>query len=373
MTPDVDAVSGRVVAVGRAPGAPVIDCDIHNAPADVEALFPYLDDHWREYISTSQFRGPTDTAYPPNAATSVRPDALREGRDPPGSGVNSVRRDALEPWGSEIGILTCVYAADSIRNPDAAAAMAAAVNDWQIEQWLDQEPRLRGSVVVPAASPTLAAREIDRIAAHPGFVQVLLPVRSAIPYGHRAHYPLLEAAVRNELVVALHFGGAPGNPPSASGWPTYYVEEYVDMASAFQSQLLSLVAEGAFDRFPELRVAVVEGGFAWLPAFLWRFDKAWRGLRREVPWTKRAPSVYVRDHVRFTLQPIDGPPDRARFIRLLDQLPSDEFLMFATDYPHWQYDAPEDALPPALSDELMRKILAENARSFYSLDGAGRE
>ena len=59
------------------------------------------------------------------------------------------------------------------------------------------------------------------------------------------------------------------------------------MASAYQSQLTSLVAEGTFDRFPELRLALLESGFAWLPAFLWRFDKGWRGLRREIPWTRR--------------------------------------------------------------------------------------
>jgi uncharacterized protein len=362
-------VTVRNLAAAGREGLAVVDCDIHNAPADVEALFPYLDDHWREYIGTSQFKGPTDTAYPPSAATSMRTDATTERGDPPGSTLESVRTGILEPWGSELGILTCAYAADSVRNPDAAAAMASAVNDWQIEQWLEREPRLRASIVVPAASPTLAAREIDRAAGHPGFVQVLLPVRSALPYGNRCYYPLLEAAVRNDLALGLHFGGAPGNPPTASGWPTFYIEEYVGMATAFQSQLLSLVAEGAFDRFPQLRVAVVEGGFAWLPAFLWRFDRAWRALRREVPWTKRLPSAYVRDHVRFTLQPIDGPREPEPFARLLDQLPSEELLMFSTDFPHWQYETPEGALPPGLSEELARKILAENARAFYRLEG----
>ena len=107
------------------------------------------------------------------------------------------------------------------------------------------------------------------------------------------------------------------------------------MASAFQSQLLSLVAEGTFDRYPGLRVALLEAGFAWLPAFLWRVDKGWRGLRREMPWLTRAPSAYVREHVRVGLQPVDGPPDAgaaraggrpARARR--------RCCMFATDWPH---------------------------------------
>jgi hypothetical protein len=345
----------------------VIDCDVHNAVASVDVLFPYLSDHWREYMTTSQFRGPTDSAYPPGAATSVRPGAGRGDGSPPASTLDDVREQALDARDAECGILTCAYALDSVKNPDAAAALAAAVNDWQIEEWLEREPRLRASVVVPSSQPQAAAAEIERVAGHPGFVQVFLPVRSAIPYGNRIWYPILEAATRHDLAVALHFGGAPGYPPTASGWPTYYLEEYVDMASAFQTQLLSLIAEGAFDRFPDLRVACVEGGFGWLPPFLWRFDRTWRGLRREIPWTKRLPSAYVREHVRFTLQPTDGPTEPSEFLRLLDHLGSDELLMFSSDYPHWHYDEPGDALPSGLGPELLRKILADNARTFYRL------
>jgi predicted TIM-barrel fold metal-dependent hydrolase len=42
-------------------------------------------------------------------------------------------------------------------------------------------------------------------------------------------------------------------------------------------------------------------------------------------------------------------------------------LMFSTDYPHWQFDSPEEALPMGLPESLMKKILAENAREFYQL------
>ena len=136
---------------------PVIDCDIHTAIPKPEALFPYLSDHWREYIRTSAFKGAVDTAYPPNAPTTHAP-----GRD--GSpDLDAVRRDVLEPWSVEVGILNCTYAVDSLHNPDTAAAMAAAVNDWLVAEWLDKEPRLRASMVVPTRVPEMGAREIDRL------------------------------------------------------------------------------------------------------------------------------------------------------------------------------------------------------------------
>ena len=264
-------------------------------------------------IATSQFAGPTDQAHPPNLATSRREDLADVDGAAPGASVDALRAQLLDPLGVEYAILSCDYGVESVRNPDAAAALARAVNDWQIAEWLDARaaPAGRDRGREPAAVDGGVARSSGS-ATTPQFVAVYLPVRSAIPYGNRVWWPLLEAASENELVVELQFGGAPGLPPTAAGWPTSWLEEYVDMASAFQSQLTSLVAEGAFDRFPQLRVSLVESGFAWLPAFMWRFDKGWRGLRREVPWTRRPPSEYLREHVRVALQPVDGPPDPRR-------------------------------------------------------------
>ena len=359
---ETQTAEAAALVAGRA----VIDCDIHNAVPAVEALFPYLSDHWREYITQSAFKGAPETAYPPGAPYSARPDSKPE-TGPPGSDLALLRRQALDVWGTEIGILNCTYAVESIHNPDAAAAMASAVNDWQAAEWLDKEPRLRASLVVPIQQPALAAREIDRLGDHPGFVQVLLPVRSPMLYGNRIYHPVFEAAVRHDLVVGIHFGGMVGNPPTPAGWPSYYIEEVVNMAQVFQSQVMNMIVEGLFDQFPSLRVALIEGGFTWLPGFMWRFDKEWKGLRREIPWNRQLPSEYIRQHMRATIQPLDEPPDPTLMGQVIDELGSDELLLFATDYPHWHFDRPEEALPAGLPDDLLGKILAENARAFYRL------
>lgn len=346
----------------------MIDCDIHNVPASIQALFPYLSAHWREYITQSAFKGPVDTAYPKNAPTSARPEAHPPGGGPPGSDLALIQEQVLDAWDLEYGILNCAYAVESIHNPDLAAAVASALNDWQIAEWLEREPRLRASLVVPSQQPELAAREIERVGKHPGFVQVFLPVRSEALYGNRRYHPIYAAATRHDLAIGIHFGGAPGNPPTASGWPSYYVEEYVDMAAVFQSQILNLIVEGAFDRFPTLRIALIEGGFTWLPGLMWRIDREWRGLRREVPWNTRAPSEYIREHVRLTTQPIDAPPASIPLKQVIDQIGSDDVLLFATDYPHAQFATRDEVTLAALSDPLRTKILAENARAFYRLE-----
>ncbi|HLZ09752.1 MAG TPA: amidohydrolase family protein, partial [Chloroflexota bacterium] len=131
--------------------------------------------------------------------------------------------------------------------------------------------------------------------------------------------------------------------------------------------ILNMVVEGLFDQFPTLRIACVESGFTWLPGLMWRIDKEWKGLRRETPWNHQLPSEYIRQHLRFTTQPLDAPPETSQFLDVIDQLGSDDLLMFSTDYPHWHFDNPAAALPPGLSEPLTRKIMADNARAFYRL------
>ena len=356
-------------APGRAPrqtGRARIDCEIHNVVPSTEALFPYLSEHWRESVTQTLFKGVADASYPKNAPTNARPDAKPDDA-PAGSSLELLREQVLDPDGVEVGILTCAYAIDSLRNPDAAVAFARAVNDWQIAEWLEKEPRLRASVVVPSQLPHEAAREIERVGDHPGFVQVLLPIRSHLPYGNRIHHPMFAAIARKELVAGLHFGGHPGNPPTPTGWPSYYLEEYVDMAGVFASQVTSIVSEGLFDQFPSLRVALLEAGFTWLPAHMWRFDKEWRNLRRLVPWVRRAPSAYIREHIRITVQPLDAPPDPRQLRQVVEELESEEMLLYASDYAHQHRFDPEGDLLAHLPDGLANKIRRENARAFYRL------
>jgi uncharacterized protein len=346
--------------------AALIDCDVHLTVPNVQALFPYLPQHWVEHVEQSVFKGAGTTYYPPRAPVAARPGStLPDG--PAGSSLDLLRAQILDPLNVDVAITNCLYAIDSLHNPEAAIAFARAVNDWQIAEWLEKEPRLRASIVVPVQLPELAAAEIARVAAHPGFVQVLLPVRAAHPYGNRLYRPMWEAIEKHDLVAGIHFGGAPGNPPFPSGWPSHYIEEYAGMAQVFQSQLASIISEGVLDLFPGVRIALLESGFTWLPAFMWRFDKEWHNLRRVVPWVKRAPSEYIRAHVRATVQPLDAPPGWEDMERTIAQLDSDAMLLFATDYPHLHTSDPLDTLLPRLPDALARKIRGENARALYGL------
>ncbi|WP_433296619.1 amidohydrolase family protein [Pseudonocardia sp. CA-142604] len=346
----------------------MIDANLHAVVPGISALLPHLPAFWREQIATTAFRGPTESAWPPGMPMSEHPSALRPEGGPAGSDLELLRMQTLDAWDLEQGILNCGYAIESIRNPDAAAALAAAVNDWQIARWLEPEPRLRASVVVPSQSPALAVAEIERIGHHPGFVQVFLPIRSAMPYGRREYHPVYAAAVDHGLAVSLQYGGFTGNAPTPVGWPTYLIEEYVGMASIAQSQVMSMIIEGVCDAFPDLRVAVVDAGYTWLPATMWRFDKNWRGLRREVPWLRHPPSEYVREHFRFVSGPHDAPRDGAALAHVLSDMWGAQLLLFGSGYPQDHHAQPRDAVPSHFSPAEANQMMFDNARDFYRLD-----
>lgn len=346
----------------------VIDCDIHNSVPSVEALHPYLSDQWRDYVVERGIQSLEPNYYPRGAAISSRPDFRLDSGDPPGSDLDVLRRQALDKRDTEYAILNCLYGVQLTHNEDWAAAMARAVNDWQTVEWLDKEPRLRASIVVPYENPQLAVEEIERLGDHPGFVQVLLLVRTDILLGRRNYWPIYEAAQKYGLPVGIHAFGRLSNPNTPVGWASYYLEDYVSQAQAFQAQLVSLVSEGVFTKFPELRVVLIESGFTWLPSLMWRFDKDWKGLRKDAPWVERLPSEIIREHVRLTTQPVDGPSDPEHLLQMVEEIGSEELLLFSTDYPHWHFDELEGALPVELHRELEQKILRENAQNLYQFE-----
>src|SRR6202171_4769692 len=165
-----------------------------------------------------------------------------------------------------------------------------------------------------------------------------------MPRAARQYWPVYEAAERHGLPLGIHAGSSYRHPVTSLGWPSWYVEDYVAQSQGLQSQLASLVCEGVFVKYPRLKVVLLESGVTWLPAFLWRFSKFWRGARTEIPWVDRSPSEIVRDNFRLTIQPCDGPSNEDDVARVVDHLRSDEMLLFSSDFPHWQFDG-NDAMP----------------------------
>jgi hypothetical protein len=344
----------------------LIDCDLHNELDSEKDLYPYLAKRWRDHIDTFGLRSPAGGYYPRfmGHKEDARPPSGRKS----GSESAYTRINYLDPWNVAYGILTPLTPAGRQLNHALDAALATAVNDWQIAEWLDPEPRFRASIIVPIEAPDLAVAEIKRRAGDGRFVQVQFSGRPQEPMGRRKYWPIYEACAEHGLAVMSHAFGSYGNPITGTGWPSFYIEEHVGPAQAMQANITSMVIEGVFDQFPSLNVVSVENGFAWLPSLMWRLDGAWSLLKAEVPHLTRAPSEIICEHVYLSTQPMEEPAQARQFFQLLAHFgDAADHLLFASDYPHWDWDAPETCFPVTLPMEWQQKIYFDNAAALYRL------
>ena len=350
-------------------GTGIIDCDIHPTTRNRSELHPWLPERWRKHLAEygAQARLPfsTGTQYPKAAPATARRDAWPPAGGPPGSDLAFMQTQLLDANDTAVGILSPLHG--SARNTDLDAALCTAVNEWQIEQWVKPEPRLRASVTVAQEDPDLAVEEIARRAGDARFVQILLPSKTNEPLGRKRYWPIFAAAQSAGLPIGVHVNSVGGGYASTgSGWPSYYLQDHHINVHSFQAQVASLALEGVFERFPRLRMVMIEGGFAWLPALCWRLDRHWARMRDEVPECRRPPSEYIREHLWFTTQPVEEPEQPEHLRDTLNWIGWDR-LMFATDYPHWDYDDPAAAFKIAMSEQERAMIFRENACAVYGL------
>jgi predicted TIM-barrel fold metal-dependent hydrolase len=337
-----------------------IDCDIHPAVGGTRTtLLPYLNDHWKEQVVSRAIDGLDLTSYPPAMPFSGRADWRPANGAKPGSDLAMVQKGAFDQLGASHAILNVLYGAQAVFDSYMAADFCKAINDWIAAEWLSRDPRLRASIVVPMQAPDLAIEEIERRARDNRFVSILVLAQGETLLGRRHFWPVYQLAEKYKLPLAIHAGTQYRQAPSSAGWPSHRYEYYFVEAQAFQAQILSLIYEGVFGKFPDLKVVLMESGVSWLPAFMWRANKTWRGVRVEVPWVEREPASIIRDNFRVTMQPFDAPGDAKSVEEIIDQIGSDKMFLFASDYPHWQFDG-DDPIPPHLPKSIIDKMCVDN-------------
>ncbi len=346
----------------------MIDCDVHNDWATAEVLLPYVDPTFRDYLARGEIPGPKG-AFPHAHRPWLHPEDFRRYDVDPETQEDHytiMKEKLLDRYEHDVAVLTGEEAieASTLANPHYATALVRAYNDWLVDFWLSKDNRLKGSLVVAPQDPTGAAAEIRRLGDHPDIIQILMSSGSYRPYGDRFYHPIWEAAAEVDLPVAIHLGGQGGvnyNPVSC-GPTIYFWETHALLCQTGMSQVASILANGIFEKWPNLYFIVIECGVAWLPGLLWRLDADYKALRKETPWLKRLPSEYARDHIRFGTQPLESPANKEHLWAVLETIDAKNTLIFASDYPHWDFDDPFKLNLPA---DWRDNIFDLNAHKVY--------
>lgn len=371
-----------IAALGKEPmGAKAneqrfIDCDVHHILGSFRELLPYLEPAIRRRLepamntkaeARNNFQLPRRAYFHP--FSTARVDTMDADGTNHASIPARVQAELLDRYAVDYAILmgNNLTTLSGMPDPDLAAGIARAYNDWTNEVWIGFDRRFKHCIWVAPQDPIQAAAEIARWGNHPDVVQVAMSQMDLLA-GKRHYWPIYEAAERHNLPVAFHVGAESAGlngPQIAVGAPTYYIELQTGVISIGINNVISLIFEGVFDRFPKLKVVFLEYGFTWVPGLMWRMDREWTSLRAEVPWVKRPPSEYLLEHIRFGSQPLETPKLH-HLHQTLEMMSAERTMLFATDYPHWDFDDPAYVMQ-RLPKAMRRAIALENAQQLYGL------
>ena len=308
------------------------------------------------------------------AALFMQPDVPYLDGCPAASMKTDARIRLLDDWGVTAGVVfpTIGILWDKPEDPELAIAYARAYNNWQWDFASPALDRIVPIAHVPLYDVELAYAELSRCLKL-GFKGMFLapePVngkRPSDPEFDRLWALLEEAQLPVTVHLIVRFNRVVNE--AATRW---YDRGFMNTVFAFgiggTSQLIpataSLVCDGLFDRFPKLKVVMVESGAGYAAYLMDRLDEKFERFRSLVP-IKRKPSEYFRENLWFVMDPSERSIDAQ-----CDLVGEDRFV-WGSDFPH--IDSHIDAVAEVkravatMSSHRQKLILGENARRLFSL------
>ena len=254
---------------------------------------------------------------------------------------------------------------------ELSMAYARAYNRWLVDFCSDSDGRLIPIAHIPIGIPELAEEELHR-AAKDGmkgfFVAPYIWSRKA--HGHPDHDRVFAAAQELALPFGIHPSFEPHWAASTRfGRMTSFATAFYQNISggdAIRGGFVSLFQYGVFDKFPNLKVIVLEVGAGWIGYWLERMDAVYDSPLGKSVRLKDKPSEYFRRQCW-----ISGDPDERALAGVIPFVGEDRFF-WASDFPH--ADHPPEYIPNLIaltnlmSESARAGILGKNVLKCYGMD-----
>jgi hypothetical protein len=250
--------------------------------------------------------------------------------------------------------------------PTVEAQLALAYNRFLCERILSSDERIKSLLYLPLAEPEMCLRIIREFADHPSVMGFMVTSVRFKPVHHNSYIPIYRELEERGLPLAFHAG------PNWSDDYMKQLDRFISM-HAISFVLCSLVhltnwiVHGLPERFPKLKTIWIESGLAWIPFLMQRLDSAYLMRQSEAPLLKKLPSEYMQD-MFYTCQPIETS-NMALTEAALKAMKAETQLLYASDWPHWDFNPPSTIYDlPFLDEQAKRNILGENAAKLFGLD-----
>jgi predicted TIM-barrel fold metal-dependent hydrolase len=353
----------------------VIDTDFHFTPSWA-TLRRYLNEPFKSLLHHYPLGSMDYNPEPANEKPGIGQDT--HGTAATGADVMAV----LDQFGTDIVVLNPGYnRPQSIFNEPVIAAIAAAHNDYLIEEVFPVSDRIKANLMICHRDAQMGADEIRRVGHHRQFVGVYSSFSALYePLGNAKYDPILDAMQEFDLVLTAHSEGFFTHfTPLWTGARTW-IELFGNApAGNAMAHLAAMIVQGMFDKYPAQKVIFQEGGYWWIPDLMLRLDDFYLGAAGDIALVERKlaagerslhkmPSQYILDNVRFSTQPITIPKNRKHFAWLLELCHAADLFCFSSDWPHQTMDPANWVVenPDCIAEEMQTKLLSGNARKLYA-------
>ena len=355
----------------------IVDCDAHHYENEnYDEILPFMENDVLRQLSIggralgrrglvpsqagfTQDMGGRVTRYPLRTTEKTDPGRIRDVQ-------------LGERWMDAMGVdYSCLFPTGMLNiglhpQKEMEADLCWAYNRWLTEKVLpESNGRFFSALCLPFSDPEQSLRHVETFGHRKGVTGFMVTTVRNIQVNDNALMKVYRAMEERDLSLSFH-SGPNWSEPVFRACNRFLSVHALGFSFYNILHCTNWVINGMGERFPKLPVIWIEAGLAWIPFLMQRLDHEYMMRPSEAPMLKKKPSDYMRD-MYYSTQPIEIQ-DREAMECTFRMMNAETQLLYASDYPHWDFDLPSTIYDlPFLSEKGKHNILGGTSARLFKL------